>query len=101
MEVQCVYGIDLGKNSIQAHGIDDRGNVQITKVFKRIRVLAHFANLRSCLIGMEACGGSHYWARELAKLGHTVKLMPAQNVKPYAKTTIKLIAQMLKRYMKP
>lgn len=81
-----VYGIDLGKSSIQIHGIDRRGKVLVNKSFKRNQVLIYFANMETCLIGMEACGGAHYWARELTTLGHTVKLMPPQYVKPYVKT---------------
>jgi len=76
-------GIDLAKRLIQVHGITDRGEVMVRKALKRNNVLAFFAQVPPCLIGMEACGGAHYWARQLTKLGHTVKLIAAQFVIPY------------------
>ena len=79
-------GIDLAKNVIQVHGVDARGKVELKKQLKRNQVLAFFGNYEPCLIGMEACGSAHYWARKLEKLGHTVKLMAPQFVKPYVKT---------------
>jgi len=78
-------GIDLAKNVFQVHGVDERGQAVLRKQLKRGQVLQFFVNLPACLIGMEACGGAHYWARELTKLGHTVKLMAPQHVKPYVK----------------
>ena len=81
----AVCGIDLAKNSFQIHGIDEEGQVSCKKKLKRSQVLKFFANKPVCLIGMEACGGAHYWARELSKLGHTVRLMSPQHVKPYIK----------------
>ena len=69
----------------QVHGADERGKAVQRKALKRAQVLSHFGNLPPCLIGMEACAGAHYWARELAKLGHTVKLIAPQFVKPYVK----------------
>jgi transposase len=68
------------------HGVDQRGMVALRKRLSRGKVLAFFANLPCCVIGLEACGGAHYWARELAKLGHEVRLMPPQYVRPYVKT---------------
>jgi transposase len=68
------------------HGVDERGKTVLRKQLKRTQVKTFFANLPACLIGMEACGGAHYWARELQRLGHTVKLMPAQYVKAYVKS---------------
>jgi transposase len=79
-------GIDLAKNVIQVHGVDERGNAELRKAFKRKQVLPFFATLPACLIGMEACASAHYWARKLQALGHTVKLMAPQFVKPYVKT---------------
>ena len=79
-------GIDLAKNVFQVHGVDERGKAVLRKQLKRKDVVSFFANLEPCLIGMEACGGAHYWARKLAALGHTVRLMAPQFVKPYVKT---------------
>lgn len=79
-------GIDLAKNVFQIHGADARGKAVLKKALKRAQMAAFFANLPPCLIGMEACGGAHYWARKLQALGHTVKLMAPQFVKPYVKT---------------
>jgi transposase len=79
-------GMDLAKNVIQVHGVDARGNAVLRKSLKRSHVLSFFVNVAPCLIGMEACGSAHHWARKLEKLGHTVKLMAPQFVKPYVKT---------------
>ena len=79
-------GIDLAKNVFQVHGVDERAKAGLKKQLKRAQVLPFFANLAPCLIGMEACGSAHYWARKLNELGHTVKLMAPQFVKPYVKT---------------
>jgi transposase len=79
-------GIDLAKMLFQVHGVDARGKVLLRKQLKRQQMMAFFAQLPQCLIGMEACGGSHYWARRLTGLGHTVKLISPQFVKPYVKT---------------
>ena len=78
-------GIDLAKSVFQLHGVDKTGKVVVNKSLRRSKMLTYFANLESCLIGMEACAGSHYWARELSLLGHEVKLMAPQFVKPYVK----------------
>ena len=79
-------GIDLAKQVFQVHGVDHHDKVVIRKQLKRGQLLKFFATLPPCLIGMEACGGAHHWARELQKMGHTVKLMAAQFVKPYVKS---------------
>lgn len=79
-------GVDLAKSVFQVHGVDARGKVVLKKALKRAQMLPFFANLPPCLIGMEACGSAHYWARKLQALGHTVKLMAPQFVKPYVKT---------------
>jgi transposase len=78
-------GIDIAKQVFQVHGVDYQDKVVLRKQLRRIQMLSFFATLPPCLIGMEACGGAHYWARELQKLGHTVKLMAPQFVKPYVK----------------
>ena len=84
MEVSTI-GLDLAKNVFQAHGIDAGGNVTVCKTLRRQQVIPFFTKLSSCIVGLEACGTSHYWARELTKLGHEVKLMPPAYVKPYVK----------------
>src|SRR5215468_8573609 len=78
-------GLDLAKNVFQVHAIDASENVVARKQLKRSQMIAYFKGLPPCLIGMEACATSHYWARELAKLGHEVRLMPAKAVKAYLK----------------
>jgi transposase len=78
-------GIDLAKNTFQLHGVDGTGQTVLRKRLNRSRLLEFFANLPACTIGMEACGGAHYWARELTRLGHMVRPMPAQYVKPCVK----------------
>ncbi len=78
-------GVDLAKNVFQVHGIDAAGEVVLRKVLRRRQVIPFFAKLSPCLVGMEACGTSHYWARELSGLGHEVKLMPPTYVKAYVK----------------
>src|SRR4051812_40865549 len=70
-------GVDLAKSLLQVHGVDEHGKVVLRKQLKRKDVLSFFANLEPCLVGMEACGSAHYWARKLAELGHTVRLIGA------------------------
>ncbi|HRB97934.1 MAG TPA: IS110 family transposase [Nitrosomonas sp.] len=79
-------GIDLAKEVFQVHGVDAQGKAVLRKQLRRSEMVRFFANLEPCLIGMEACGGSHHWARKLGEFGHTVKLMSPQFVKPYVKT---------------
>jgi len=79
-------GVDLAKNVFQVHGVDKRGKTVLRKQLRREQVSAFFANLPPCLVGMEACGGAHHWARTLQNYGHTVRLMAPQFVKPYVKT---------------
>ncbi len=78
-------GLDIAKSVFQVHGVDDAGAVTIRKRIGRSKVLEFFANLPSCLIGIEACPAAHHWGRELQALGHTVKLMPPSYVKAYLK----------------
>ncbi len=80
-----IIGLDIAKSVFQLHGVDDAGATVLQKRLTRARLLPFFEKLPPCLVGIEACATSHYWARELGKLGHEVKLMPAQYVKPYVK----------------
>ena len=84
MEISTI-GLDLAKNVFQVHGVDANGNVVVRKTLRRAQLLPFFASLPACLVGMEACGTAHHWARELIKLGHDVRQMPAAYVKPYVK----------------
>ncbi len=70
------FGIDLAKSVIQVHGVDGDGQVVVRRQLKRAQFLAFFAKHPPALIGMEACGSAHYWARELSALGHDARLMP-------------------------
>jgi transposase len=79
-------GIDLAKSVFQVHGVDSHGHPVLRKQLKRAQFLSFFANLSPCLIGMESCCGSHYFARRLEEHGHTVKLIAPQFVKPYVKS---------------
>jgi transposase len=76
-------GLDLAKSVFQVHGVDASGQVVVRKSLRWAQMLPFFAKLPPCLVGIEACGTSHYWARELIKLGHEVRLMPPAYVKPY------------------
>src|SRR5499427_1887777 len=76
-------GIDTAKQVFQLHGGDAQGNVVLHKRVTRTQVVPLLAQLPPCLVGLEACGGSHYWGRDITKLGHTVKRMAPQAVKPY------------------
>jgi len=78
-------GLDIAKSVFQIHGVDTAGEVVVRRKLTRGRVLAFFESLPRCLVGIEACSSSHYWARELIALGHDVRLLPAQYVKPYLK----------------
>ena len=78
-------GLDIAKNVFEVHGIDAAEKVIVRKQLRRGQMLAFFKALPPCLVGMEACATSHYWARELTKLGHQVRLMPAKDVKAYVK----------------
>jgi transposase len=79
-------GVDLAKQVFQIHGVDSHEQVKCRKQLKRGQMLDFFRQLEPCLVAMEACGSSHYWARELTKLGHQVKLIAPQFVKPYVKS---------------
>lgn len=84
MEITTV-DLDLAKNIFQVHGVDATGEVVVRKTLRRAQLLPFFAKLPPCLVGIEACGTSHHWGRELIKLGHEVRLMPPAYVKPYVK----------------
>src|SRR5262245_25072094 len=84
MQISTI-GIDLAKNVFQVHGVDAADKVVMNRALRRSQMLAFFAKLPPCLIGMEACATAHYWGRELRALGHTVRLMPPSYVKPYVK----------------
>jgi transposase len=84
MQITTV-GLDLAKKVFQVHGIDETGEVVVRRSLRRGQVKPFFGKLEPCLIGMEACGTSHFWARELRALGHEVRLMPPGYVKPYVK----------------
>ena len=85
MRQVCQIGLDIAKQYFQVHGVDKHGKDVFNKKLKRKNVLSFFANLPPCLVGMEACGGAHYWAREITKLdaGHTVRLISPRRVKPF------------------
>ncbi len=85
MKEVTTIGLDLAKSVFQVHGIDALGKPVIRRQLKRSQVLAFFKKLPACLVGMEACATSHYWAREITKLGHEVRMMPARYVKAYVK----------------
>jgi transposase len=84
MQVSTI-GVDLAKNVFQVHGVDSAGKVVITRQLRRKQVIDFFSKFPRCLVGMEACGTAHHWAREVSKLGHTVRLMPPSYVKGYVK----------------
>jgi transposase len=84
MDISTI-GLDLAKSVFQVHGVDASGAVAIRKTLRRSQVLSFFTKLPPCLVGMEACGTSHHWTRELMALGHQVRLMPPAYVKPYVK----------------
>ena len=84
MQVTTI-GLDLAKNVFQVHGVDAAGKVIFQRQLRRGRVIEFFKKLPHCLVGMEACATGHHWARELTKLGHTVRLMPASYVKAYVR----------------
>ena len=85
MTITCM-GIDLAKQVFQIHGVNRAEKVQQRRQLRRSQMLAYFSKLEPCLIGMEACSGAYYWARELSKFGHDVRLMAPQFVKPYVKS---------------
>lgn len=85
MEDVTRIGMDTSKSVFQLHGVDRSEQPALRRKLRRRQVLEFFSKLPAVQVGIEACGGSHYWARELATLGHDVKLLPAQHVKPYVR----------------
>ena len=81
----ATIGLDIAKSVFQVHGVDAEGGVVIRQKLTRARLLKFFEKLSPCLVGIEACGTAHHWARELIGLGHEVRLMPPSYVKPYVK----------------
>jgi len=84
MQVTTI-GLDIAKHVFQVHGIDAEEKIVVRKQLRRGQVVKFFEELPPCLVGLEACATSHYWARELSELGHEVRLMPAKDVKAYVK----------------
>ena len=82
MQTITTIGLDIAKSVFQVHGIDAEGNVIVRRQLKRRYVLVFFQRLPPCLVGIEACGSSHYWSRELQAPGHSMRLMPPAYVKP-------------------
>ncbi len=85
MKQVSTIGLDLAKNVFQVHGVDEAGEVMVRRQLRRSQVLPFFKKLPQFLVGIEACATSHHWASELQALGHEVRIMPAQYVKPYVK----------------
>lgn len=85
MNSTTTIGLDLAKSVFQVHGVDASSTPTIKRQLKRKDVLAFFARTPRCLVGLEACGTAHHWARELGRLGHTVRLLPPTDVKPYVR----------------
>jgi transposase len=92
-------GIDLAKNAFQVHGVDAHGKASLKERLKRGQLVAFFANLPPCLIGMEACGSAHYWARKLQALGHTVRLIALQFVNPMSRP-VSMMQPMPERFVR-
>jgi transposase len=80
-----IIGLDIAKHVFQAHGVDRSGKMVFRKKLSRVRLLPFFASQPGCMVALEACGGAHYWARELMKLGHDVRLIAPAYVKPFVK----------------
>jgi transposase len=85
MDQITTVGIDLAKSVFQVHGVDATGAVVVQRRLRRAQVMAFFAKLPPCLVGMEACATAHYWARQLRDLGHDVRLIPPRHVKAYVR----------------
>jgi transposase len=80
-----IIGLDVAKQIFQVHGVSADGKVTVKRQLRRSQMLGFFGKLTRCVVGLEACGGSHFWAREIRALGHDVRLIPPAYVKPYVK----------------
>ncbi|SDG43079.1 transposase [Bradyrhizobium sp. Rc2d] len=87
MEKIITVGLDLAKSIFQVHGIAEDGEVLVRRTLRRSQVLPFFRGLPACLVGMEACASAHHWAREIAALGHSVRMMPPAYVSPTSNET--------------
>jgi transposase len=85
MQDVAIIGLDLAKSVFQVHGVDRTGDVVVRRMLRRARVIDFFRKLPACLIGVEACGSAHHWAREIAACGHDVRMIPPIYVKAYVK----------------
>jgi transposase len=100
MEKVSIVGIDLAKRVFQVHAVDEQHKVVVQKLLSRSDVQNWFGKQGPCLVGMEACATSHYWAQEIGKLGHDVKLNPPTYVKRYVRRQ-KMIALLRQRFPRP
>jgi transposase len=85
MSTVTTIGLDLAKTVFQVHGVDDAGRPVLRRRLSRHERVSYFAKLPTCVVGLEACSAAHHWARERSRLGHLVRLIPPQYVKPYVK----------------
>ena len=85
MNETTTIGLDIAKQVFQVHGVAVDSTVTVKRQLRRSEVIRFFDRLPRCRVGLEACGGAHFWARELSALGHDVRLIPASYVKPYVK----------------
>jgi transposase len=85
MDEISTIGLDIAKNVFQVHGVDGNGAVVVRRQLRRAELLKFFGSLPACTVGIEACATSHHWARQIAELGHRVRLLPPAHVKPYVK----------------
>lgn len=86
MSKVTLLGIDIAKNVFQLHGVDEKGRPVLRRRLARSKFVEFITNLHPCIIAIEACGGSHHWYRKFTAMGHEVKIMNAQFVKPFVKT---------------
>src|SRR4051812_19972421 len=96
-----MIGLDTAKSVFQIHGVNETGKVEIKRKLSRSELIAFFEKQESCTVVMEACGAAHHWARMLTGLGHTVKLIAAEAIKPFVKKGKKNVRPMPQRSAKP